>query len=92
MLRFPKPKDIKVFNATLEKLIPTDTGITYAWRRSLKDVPAWRAMGKTNDWNWIADIYAGDFFVAQVGTRPSETFDNLRPLVVYLTRMLQVKI
>lgn len=90
--RFPRPQDIKTFNTTLEQMIPTDTGISYGWRRSLQDVPNWRAMGQTGRIDWTADIYAGSFFVAQVGQRPSETCDNLRSLVTYLARMLQVKI
>jgi len=91
MKRFPKPQDIKIFNTTLERMVPTDTGIAYAWHRSLRDVPAWRAMGKTNGWDWTADVYAGNFFVVQVGTRPSETVDNLRSLVSYLARMVGAK-
>jgi hypothetical protein len=89
--RYPKPKDIKVFNSMLERMIPTDTGISYAWHRSLNDVPAWRAMGETNKVSWTADIYAGSFFVIQVGQRPNETCDNLRSVVLYLARMLKVK-
>lgn len=92
MKRFPKPQDIKVFNVMLERLVPTDNGISYAWHRSLKDVPAWRAMGRTNRIDWTADIYAGNFFVVQTGQRPSETFDSPRSLITYLARMLQLKI
>ena len=90
--RYPKPKDIKTFNALLERMIPTDSGISYAWHRSLKDVPAWRAIGTTGGKDWTADIYAGHFLVVQVGRRPAETWDNLRSMVTYLARMLQVKI
>lgn len=90
MKRFPHPKDIKVFDSILERIIPTDTGIAYAWHRSLNDVPAWRAMGKTRGTDWTADVYAGNHFVVQVGTRPTEICKNLPSLVTYLCRMLGV--
>ena len=92
MNRYPKPKDIQTFSSVLERMIPTDTGISYAWHKSLKEVPAWRAKGKTDNKDWTADIYGGNFFVVQVGQRPAETWDNLRSMVTYLARMLQVKI
>ncbi len=89
--RYPKLKDVAIAFAMLNH-IPVDRPLETGWRRSLQDVSNFRVKGQTNGKGWTADIYAGDFFVAQVGQRPSETCDNLRSLVNYLARMLQVKV
>lgn len=72
--------------------IPVERPLETGWRRSLNEVPNFRVKGQTGRIEWTADIYAGDFYVAQVGSRPSETCDNLRSLLNYLARMLAVKI
>ena len=88
--RYPKLKDVAVAYGLLNR-IPVERPLEVGWRRSLHEVPNYRVKGQTNRIEWTADIYAGSFFVAQVGNRPSETCDNLRSLIGYLTRMLQVR-
>jgi hypothetical protein len=89
--RYPKLKDIAVAFAMLNH-VPVDRPLESGWRRSLNEVPNFRVKGQTAGIEWTADVYAGSYFVAQVGSRPCESCDNLRSLVTYLARMLQVKI
>jgi hypothetical protein len=72
----------------LERKLPQDTELQIEPRYSEAGYPNYRIQGKSNDIEWLVDVYPNDFFCIKTQGRPFSTCEGIMSLYQTLYKNL----